>query len=118
MNPQPKTKNIRNYAYREFLEKKPCCICHSAKGLPTCAAHYRTGTDGGTSQKPSDTFCVPLCFGVGGCHEEQHAMGETEFWKYHGVNPFEIMVKSLTEYWKLHEDKMRPVRRDRKNSAL
>lgn len=40
------------------------------------AAHVRTGTDGGLSVKPSDTFTIPLCAEA---HREQHQIGEPAF---------------------------------------
>lgn len=40
------------------------------------AAHVRTGTDGGLSVKPSDTWTIPLCADA---HRRQHAIGEASF---------------------------------------
>lgn len=40
------------------------------------AAHVRTGTDGGTGIKPSDSFSIPLCQRA---HRHQHQIGESAF---------------------------------------
>lgn len=40
------------------------------------ACHVRTGTDGGTSLKPSDNFTLPLCALH---HKIQHDIGEPAF---------------------------------------
>lgn len=52
-------------------------------------AHVRTGTDGGTSMKPSDKWTISLCKD---CHTEQHAVGEASFQAAYGIN-----MKALAE---------------------
>ena len=77
-------KRIRCPAHLKWVREHACCVpgCH---GRPIEAAHVRTGTDGGTGQKPSDFWTVPLCgtvFGAGvaeGHHAEQHRIGEPAF---------------------------------------
>ena len=94
MNPQPKTKPFKDYAYRAYLEQQPCCVC----GYPrTCVAHQRYGADGGTSIKPSDSYGLPLCHA---CHDAQHREGERSFWQDRGINPWRLMVYFLTEFRK------------------
>lgn len=47
------------------------------------AAHVRTGTDGGMSEKPSDWWQVPMCARH---HREQHQIGEPAFERKYGVD--------------------------------
>lgn len=47
------------------------------------AAHVRTGTDGGTSMKPSDCWTIPLCAAA---HREQHDVGEPAFERMYGIS--------------------------------
>ena len=56
------------------------------------AAHVRTGTDGGTSVKPSDSWTLPLCSYH---HLLQHNMGETNFERRYGIN----MKAIASELW-------------------
>lgn len=56
------------------------------------AAHVRTGTDGGTSYKPSDCWAIPLCSEG---HREQHQIGEHRFEKKYGVD----MKKQARAIW-------------------
>lgn len=53
----------------------------------TEAAHVRTGTDGGTGLKPSDSWAIPLCTKH---HREQHASGETTFARRYGLDMKEV----------------------------
>jgi hypothetical protein len=69
---------IRCPAHLAFVRSHEC-LCSTKAHLctaPTEAAHVRIGTDGGTSMKPSDCFCVPLCSDH---HREQHSIGEASF---------------------------------------
>lgn len=50
---------------------------------PVEAAHVRTGTDGGTSMKPSDRYALPLCANH---HRHQHHIGEGPFEKFYGIS--------------------------------
>lgn len=47
------------------------------------AAHKRTGTDGGMSVKPSDTWAFPACTAH---HAEQHSIGELSFQAKYGLD--------------------------------
>jgi hypothetical protein len=80
----------------------PCCVCGRAP--PSQAAHIRSGNPDygkpptGMQEKPSDRWAVPLCgpvmYRIGppmiGCHAEQHAGNELEFWRKAGKDPFMI----------------------------
>jgi hypothetical protein len=70
----------------------------------------RIGTDGGTSLKSSDRYCVPLCGPhtnlrggrlelVEGCHAEQHR-GERTFWTERRIDPLIVASK----LWKVSGD--------------
>ena len=75
------------------------------------AAHLRMANDSlkkppaGMREKPSDMFAVPLCGprlgafpAVIGCHAEQHAMNERDFWDRAGIDPFVIAALNYTRY--------------------
>lgn len=70
----PKDNPLRSKTHREFVAKLCCIKCHIH---PCVAAHFRLGTGGGTSYKPSDIYTVPLCHG---CHSAQHS-GERTFYR-------------------------------------
>lgn len=83
-----KKKKARSEKHRRFIASLPCVVCGRHE---TQAAHIRSDNGAGTSLKPGDDYCVPLCCttGIGknekGCHEKQHK-GEVEFWdKYGGI---------------------------------
>lgn len=52
-----KHKAHRNIKYLNWLREQKCVV--SGKKAQ-CAHHIRLGTNGGTSIKPSDYFCIPL----------------------------------------------------------
>jgi hypothetical protein len=85
---------IRDEKHLQFIRSLPCCIC--GDNTSTEAAHLRAGSinhnkrSAGMAEKPSDSWCVPLC---GKHHREQHAFGnELEWWKCHGINPFTLAI--------------------------
>ena len=94
---KPKLRGIQRGPQREFPKHRKWVRGHACI-VPDCparyieCAHVRTGTDGGTGQKPSDFWTVPLCgtvFGAGvaeGHHAEQHRIGEPAFEKKYGLN--------------------------------
>lgn len=92
---------IRDPQYLKFLQGKPCCVCGAPP--PSDPAHIRMSSTvygkrmTGAGEKPSDRFAVPLCrpvLGVRqGCHKSQHSMNEGEWWRNHGINPFEIAIR-------------------------
>ncbi len=77
----------RDSKYLKIIRQLPCVVCFSK---PCEAAHVRIGTDGGTSLKPSDRYCVPLC---NKHHREQHNTGEHIFWDKLNINPVELCNK-------------------------
>lgn len=67
------------------------------------AAHWRQGTDGGASKKPSDWWCFPACEGL---HLEQHR-GDKTFVKKYGFKMKEICMqfaKSSPHWFKMKEE--------------
>lgn len=75
----------RSPAHRAFVRSHACCACGSTVAIE--CAHVRRGTDGGTSLKPSDMWCVSLCKL---CHAKQHEIGEETFERSWGVNLKEL----------------------------
>lgn len=65
---------FRSEAHLAHVRNRPCCICGT---WPSQACHYRIGTDGGLSVKPSDYWVTNLC---ARCHDLQHK-GERTFWQ-------------------------------------
>lgn len=61
--------------HRKFVRGHACCVPGCQDG-PIEFAHVRTGTDGGTALKPSDTHGISLCVEH---HREQHQIGEPAF---------------------------------------
>lgn len=74
---------IRSAKHLNFIRKQPCIIT----GQKTQACHIRILTDGGTSIKPSDYFCIGLHKDL---HRQQHYLGEISFYQKWSINPFKI----------------------------
>lgn len=78
--PVPKNKPHRNRKYLDWLREQPCIVT-GRMGHPEVEtvdpAHFRWGTNGGTSMKPSDYFANPL---IHSQHVLQGNIGEEEFW--------------------------------------
>lgn len=97
----PKHPRIRDNKYLAFLRQEPCCVCH--RPAPSDAAHIRMAStvygkrSTGMAEKPDDKWALALCrpiIGIkAGCHKDQHSMGEAEFWRERGLNPFEIAMR-------------------------
>jgi hypothetical protein len=96
---QPRQHDAKHLA---FVRAQPCCIpfCNRAAE----AAHLRMACDAigklptGMQEKPDDRWSTPLCAyhhrtGIG----SQHSMGEEDFWKLAGLNPFEIAARLWIE---------------------
>jgi hypothetical protein len=83
---------IRSPGHLQFCRGFRCILAdhpaHECEGKIE-ACHVRTGTDGGTSLKPSDCWVVPICAGG---HRLQHQIGEAAF-----ETRFSINMKSLAE---------------------
>lgn len=77
---------IRCPAHLAWIRGHECAVSgnrgHICEGKIE-AAHVRTGTDGGMSVKPSDTWSIPLC---GDAHRWQHQIGEKAFETYYGIS--------------------------------
>lgn len=63
----------------------PCEACHIRAGSPV---HRKVHT--GIARKPDDFWTLPLTPAE---HREQHAGSELEFWRQHGIDPFEAALK-------------------------
>jgi hypothetical protein len=77
---------IRCPGHLQFVRLHDCCASGKTPNMECAgrieAAHVRTGTDGGTSMKPSDRYTIPLC----SCHHHyQHQIGEAEFERKTGL---------------------------------
>jgi len=100
---------IRCASHLKFIRSFVCCLAgrepractgdagwngyqHECEGIIE-AAHVRTGTDGGTSLKPSDSFTIPLCSLA---HKRQHQIGEPAFEKEWGID-MKAIAKRLWE---------------------
>lgn len=71
----------RSPAHRAWVRGFACSACGSTTAVE--CAHVRNGTDGGTSMKPSDRWCISLCRE---CHRKQHLIGEESFAALHGID--------------------------------
>lgn len=82
----------RDASHLAMIRQLPCVKC----GLEPCgvAAHLRLnsalyGKRQALGRKPEDRWTTPLC---DACHtndyDAQHRIGEAEFWRRLGVNPF------------------------------
>lgn len=87
------TKRVEDPAHLAFIRKLPSAV----SGLLGCeACHIRTGSavhkkhTTGAGRKPDDAWCLPL---LPAEHREQHSMNEMEFWRSHGIDPFELAIK-------------------------
>lgn len=91
-----KHKNHRNPKYLSWLRKQPCV---ASGNKAQCAHHIRLGTNGGSSLKPSDYFCIPLLneFHTTGLFAI-HVVGEDTFLKQFKLNRNELFIKYLTQY--------------------
>ena len=74
-----------------FVRSLPCVVC--GNNIETQAAHIRFGDPGagkryvGKGEKPDDTWTLPLC---GVHHEEQHKIGEDQFWQKYAIDPLKV----------------------------
>jgi len=86
-------KPARDYRYRAWIRSLPSCV----SGQPGCEAAH-TGSDGGMSQKASDTSCVPLTPAE---HREYHRIGRAGFEQKHSLN-LQALTKRLYRDWILY----------------
>lgn len=87
------TKRVQDEAHLAFIRKLPSAV----SGLLGCeACHIRTGSAvhkkkrTGLGQKADDSFTLPLRPDE---HKAQHAGNEMDFWRSHGIDPFELAIK-------------------------
>lgn len=70
--PKPR-KPRRNRKYIAWVATKPCLYCLAPSGPPH---HVRWAGPCGVSQKPSDTYIIPIC---PDCHDAVHSMAGDRF---------------------------------------
>lgn len=63
----PKPKTPRDKKYLKWISTLPCIFCN--KPGPSDPHHTESG---GISLKGSDYSCIPVCGGIGGCHNRIH----------------------------------------------
>jgi hypothetical protein len=88
-----KTKRIEDPAHLAFIRKLPsviskqygCEACHIRSGS---ALHRKKWTGG--QQKPDDAWTLPL---LPSEHRDQHSHNELEWWRSHGIDPFELAIR-------------------------
>jgi len=87
MNVRPPEK-VRCFSHTQWVRGFGCCI--EGRAGHVCEGridphHDRLGTDGGTSLRPSDSFCVPVCRKA---HDELDGIksGQRTFWAKYGVD--------------------------------
>lgn len=87
------TASFKDDAHLAFIRKLPSVI----SGVYGCeAAHIRAGNADrnkkrtGKGQKSSDCWTLPLTPEE---HREQHSMNEMDFWKQHGIDPFDLAAR-------------------------
>jgi hypothetical protein len=93
-----KHKNHRNLKYLAWLRSQPCAV---SGDKAQCAHHIRLGTNGGSSLKPSDYFCIPLLneFHTTGT-EALHMIGEETFLNSYKLDKVELFNFYLKAYLK------------------
>jgi hypothetical protein len=93
-----KHKNHRNAAYLAWLRKQKGVV--SGKKAE-CAHHIRLGTNGGSSLKPSDYFCIPLLneFHTSGLFAI-HGIGEGTFLELFKLDEKKLFIDFLSRFLK------------------
>lgn len=91
-----KHNSHRNPKYLTWLRKQKCV---ASGNKAQCAHHIRLGTNGGSSLKPSDYFCIPLLneYHTTGLFAI-HVVGEDTFLKHFGLNRNQLFIKFLKQY--------------------
>ena len=91
-----KHKNHRNLKYLNWLRKQPCVV---SGDKAQCAHHIRLGTNGGSSLKPSDYFCIPLLneYHTTGSYAI-HVVGENTFLKQLKLDRNKLFIQFLKQY--------------------
>ena len=104
---------VRCPSHAAWVRNTFFCLLHSnirgdqcVYGGRTQSAHVRSGTDGGTGIKPSDSWIVPLCENH---HREQHAIGEPAFERRYGID----MKAEAARLWRESPARIRYEQRQR-----
>lgn len=86
----------RNPTYLNWLRTHDCVV---SGDKAQCAHHIRIGTNGGSSLKPSDYFCIPLTnqFHTTGSFA-LHIVGEDTFLKHFGLDQLELFAYFLAKF--------------------
>lgn len=93
---------IKDAVHLAYVRSQPCSVCGTTFNVE--AAHIRFACpargkpETGMQQKPDDKWSAPLCAyhhrtGVAA----QHKMGEADFWRMIGRDPFEIALRLWAE---------------------
>lgn len=98
---------VRSPGHLAWVRGHECAIANRST---TCtgkieAAHCRTGTDGGTSMKPSDCWSIPLCSWH---HRYQHEIGEPAFQRMYSIN----MKELAAELWRRSPHRLKHERKE------
>lgn len=90
-----KKKKITSLKHQKFVASHTCIICHT--DLVQCC-HIRSIPNYGNIGMGvrNDMFCLPMCLSH---HNEQHAIGEYNFYRKYNKNPIHI-----AEYYALQSD--------------
>lgn len=87
--------------YMDWIHKQTCLVCGCHNGIE--AHHLRIDGMGGTSKKPPDWMCVPLC---SDCHRKYHTIGNNWFLQQIGWLMKWLSIKEfvILQYmrWKNH----------------
>lgn len=88
-----KKKPLRDRKYLDWVREQPCIVT-GREGHPDVMtvdpAHFRWGTDGSTSSKPSDFYVMPLIHSE---HDKQGG-GEVSYW----LNEVNLNPQLLQEF--------------------
>ena len=87
------TVSFKNEAHLAFIRRLPSVVsgqlgCEAAHVRAGSAVHNKKWT--GMAQKSSDCWALPLTPNE---HRAQHCENEMEFWRSHGIDPFEVAVR-------------------------
>jgi len=86
-----KKKIWRSEKYRTHVRSLPCVIC----GRKAVAHHMRIDGNAGTSIKPSDAFCLPLCQNH---HDKGHNGGFKTLFKETDINVYKELFETIKGY--------------------
>ena len=98
--PDPKPETERDEDYLDFIRNKHCLLCHES-----AEPHHESGLgdSGGMGKKCSDYFAIQLCRTH---HDQREYIGFDTFWKWHWVDPWQIVMDNLIEYLQKKDNKI------------